>query len=420
MKYSLHIGGLEDSSTPAWRTALTPGVWSANLLSNTYTAIIERNQAAGDFGAYYKQPGSSTTPTVASTNPWAYSSGVYLPSRHKYLFSGGGHNDWLGSEVGMIDFATMALTWARTDESAKLAYNSEDPTVPFQSTDDMLWRAWRNPSGRFAPIASHMYGGMVHLPTLDKIHTFGAAAYNGGNGNPGGATFIDPATGHWDESGAHAMTSAVNCQSLVIPTVQVVNSSLVPTGATITDAVLRVQVGNSPEYRLIDPVNKTHTPHTAYYAYAHQSTCAGCIVPDHLHSGHKAFVTDHGTTTFFYAGYADLVRNDGVAVANGQAYSYGNTKPAALGNGAACTWIYMGDHNPGSTKIAVWKDGVGLYALDAVTWEWSSLLVAAPVAASSDQCSWRRFFYMPDYQCFGHFSNYGAEFRAITIPTGLN
>lgn len=411
-----HLNSPSASSWPVWRQGLTPGVWSANLATNAYVSIIERNQTQGDFGTYYQQPGSSTVPTVASTNPWAYCSGVYVSPHKKYVFTGGGHNDWLGSEVGAFNMET--LTWARTDESAKLAYNSADPSVPFQTTDE-VWKAWRNPSGRFAPMSSHTYGGLAYLPSLDKIHVFGSAVYNGGNGNPGGATFIDATTGHWDESGAHTMNSAVNGMSVTVPLVRVVNSSLVPTGATITDAVLRVQVGNAPEYWMIDPVGKVRYAHTRYYAYAHRSSCAGCLVPDHLHPGRLAYVTDHGSGTFFYAGYADYVRTDGGTVGDGQAITYGNTKPAAIGDGSACTWIYMGDHIPGSTKIAVYKDGVGLYALDSVTWQWSGLLVAAPAAAISDQCVWRRFFYAPEYECFGFFANYGAAFHALTVPDQL-
>ena len=418
MHYSLFIGGLESAlvgNWPAWRTGLTNNVWSTNLATNTYVSTIERNQSQGDFGTYYQQPGSSTVPGVDSTNPWAYSSGVYVPTHREYAFTGGGHNDWLGSEVGEFNLDT--LTWVRTDESAKLAYNSADPSVPFQTDDNMLWRAWRNPSGRFAPIASHTYGGLTYLPSLDKIHVFGSAAYRGGIGNPGGATFIDATTGHWDETGAMAMESAVNCQSHTIPVVHVVNSSMVPTGATITDGIFRVQIGNAAQYWMIDPVGKTKVPHTQYWGTTHISTCAGCIVPDHLHPGRLAFVTDQGNSTFFYAGYADYVRNDGGYMGNGESFSYGNTKPAAIGTGHASTWIYMGDHIPGSTKIAVYKDGVGLYALDTVTWEWSALLVAAPVAASTDACLWNRFFYASDLECFGLFSSYGAEFRAITVPS---
>ena len=395
---------------------MSKNTWTANLAVNIYKAIIERNGTDADFGTYYQQPGSSTVPAVSSINPWAYSSGLYIPQHRKYLFTGGGHDDWLGSEVGVFDMTT--LTWTRTDESAKLAYNAADPSVPFQTTDE-VWKAWRNPSGRFAPMASHMYGGMTYLPSLDKVHVCGSAAYRGGNGNPGGATFIDVTTGHWDETGAMAMDSAVNCLSLTVPVVHVVNSSLVPTGATITDGIFRVQVGNNAQYWMIDPVGKTKVPHTNYYSVSHSGSCAGCLVPDHLNPGRLAFVTDRDASTFFYAGRADYVRNDGGYVGNGLAFSYGNTKPAAIGSGVACTWIYMGDYFPGSTKIAVYKDGVGLYALDAVTWEWSALLVAAPVAAIGDQCVWRRFFYAHEYECFGFFASYGAAFHALTVPNEL-
>lgn len=397
---------------PEWRRNLTPGVWSANLAANNYVdAVIERKKTDADFGTYYAAPGHPAV-TVSSQNPWAYSSGCYVPGRKKYVFTGGGHDDWLGSEVGVFDLLT--LTWARTDESAKLA-QVQDPSVPFQSDDSLGWRAWRNPSGRFAPISTHTYGGMVYLPSLDAVHVIGGASYRSGMGGAGGAMLIDAATGQWDESGAHAgVPAAVNCASVRIPTVYVVDSTLTPTGQTITDAVFRSTYMSTPSSRLIDPAAKAYYTHTGYWSVAHRGTSHGCVVPDPVYPGRLAYVADCSTTQLAVFHRVDIVKNNGTTVGSIEAINYGNTKPGAIGAGDGTRWIYMGDYIPGSTKIAVLKEGAGIYTLDTDGWIWSDLIITAPLDSIEDAV-WKRFEYLPDLGCFGIFT--GTQFYALALPS---
>lgn len=377
-------------------------------------SVIERRKSAGDFATYYAAPGQSSV-SVSSENPFSYGSGVYVPAKKKYYFTGGGHDDWLGSEIGA--FYLLTLAWARTDESAKIHYSVEDSSVPFQSSDSLGRKAWRNPSGRFAPISCHMYGGMAYLPSIDKIHVAGAAPYNSGMGGPGGTTFIDAATGQWDESGAYAGSeTTVNNMSSVIPSVQVVNASLTPTGQVLTDCVFYAAYGMAPSSAMIDPINKTKYAHSNYYGAGQVGTSAGCVVPDPLNAGRKAYIAESTSTTCAVFPRVDQVRSDGVALGNIESLTYANASP--LGAGGNSRLIYMGDYIPGNTKIAAFKSGLGLYVLDTATWLWSGPVAGSPTAAYGDGV-WKRFEYFPDLQMFGLFGAQGDAFYALPIPDAL-
>ena len=413
--FKLNVVAAPADELSAALLSLPADTWSGNLAKNTYFSIVERNKDDTDFGTYYAAEGQASV-WVAASNPWAYSSGCYVPESKAYVFTGGGHDDWLGSEVGIFDCPT--LTWSRTDESAKLiGGSSDDSSAPFNSTDNMGYRTRRNPSGRFAPISSHMYGGMVHLPSLGKIHVHGGAAYRGGNGGPGGATFIDAVTGHWDESGAStASAGGTDCMAVRVPTVTVVDSTLAPTGETLPDCVLRVSGFSSSEGYLVDPVNKTSQKVAGFWSAAGQRTCGGCVAPDPVHAGRLAYVLDRDATTLAVLHRIDLLRNDGNANGNIESLAYGNTKPAALAAGEQSRWIYMGDFVPGCTKIAVYKGGVGLYALDTTDWTWSDLLVAAPSGVTHADGVWKRFEFFSDYDCFGLWSATGDALHVLKRP----
>lgn len=72
----------------------------------------------------------------------------------------------------------------------------------------------------------------------------------------------------------------------------------------------------------------------------------------------------------------------------------------------------------GNTKIAVFKPGVGLYALSTTDWTWSQLIVGSPVTAYGDGI-WKRIEYMPELQCFGLFGKQGEAFYALPLPDQL-
>lgn len=385
--------------------------WSDNVAQNRYIDIVERRKTDADFGTYYAAEGQSSV-TVSSENPWAYSSPVYVPGRRVYYFTGGGHDDWLASEVGRFDLRT--LTWTRTDESAKLKLNDNDPTAPLNPSDSAGWKAWRNAAGRYAPLSTHMYGGMVYLPGLDKVHVQGAATYRSGMGGPGGYMFIDAETGQWDESGAHAAGGGgVNCMSVLVPLVYVVDGSLNPTGETRTDCVFRVSYAATPGSRIVDPVAKISQPSVGYFSAAHNADSAGCIVPDPINAGRLAYVADRDDATFAVFPRVDLMRADGAAHSTIQSRAYGNSKPD--GFSASSRWIFMGDYIEGCTKIAAFSSSGGLYALDTVDWTWSEQIAGTPVSTFGDGM-WRRFEYLPDYDCFGLFDARGANFYVLKRP----
>lgn len=391
---------------------LPVGQWSQNIAGNTYFSIVERTKSDPDFETYYAAPGQSSV-TVTSQRPWSYSSGVYAHGRREYWFTGGGHDDWLGSEVGRFDCRT--LLWERTDESAKLHFSEQDPTVPFQSTSNFF--AWRNPSGRFAPIASHMYGGMTYLPSIKKLFVAGAAPYRGGTGSVGGGTFIDAETGHWDESGAVVGSMlSTDVDSVRVPLVHVVDSSLNPTGEVLTDCVFR---RTSQATLLVDPVNKTRQQTVRYWGAAFSRKSYGTVVPDPVYPGRLAYVNDRTATTFACAHRIDIKRNDGSHHNDIEAIAYGNTKPAGVpSDGSGTRWIYMGDFIPGCTQIAVFVEGVGLFSLDTNGWIWSGPHAGPPSGSHvHDAGIMKRIEFFSDYDCFGAFDINGDALYVLKRPS---
>lgn len=402
--------------TPAWRQALTGG-WSANLATNVYSTVLERTFSNSDFAAYYAAPGQDPAEVVvASNNAWAYSSGVYVGGDiQAYFMTGGGHNDWLGSEIGK--FSLRTLTWVRTDDSAKLKLGENDPTAPLEPTEQFGWKAWRNDHGRYAPLSSHTYGGLTYLPSMRKIHVLSGAPYRSGVGNSGGTMGIDVDTGWWDESIANPNMNVgrAECVSHTLPSAIVVNSSLVPTGEVWEEPVLHVWAAGYHNTALVNPATKQRLRPVSYVGVAWQGKCHGCVIPDPDFEGRLAYVADRGTTTFAILNRVDVVRADGAAHSSAQSKSFGNTKPSPIGNGALTRWIYMGDYLPGNRKIAVYHPSAGLYALDTDGWIWSELIVPAPTASSAEV--WKRFEYLPEFECFGLWGS--TSFRALPLPIEL-
>jgi hypothetical protein len=390
--------------------SLPSDTWSPNLAKNTYKSILQTGIA--DFLA----PGQ-TSLAASSDNAWAYSSGCYAHTYKAYFFTGGGHADWRGSEVGRFDCPT--LSWMRTDDSARLGQNIEDPTVRYQSSDQAGWRAWRNPAGRFAPISTHMYGGMVYLPTRKKIFVQGTATYNSGMGNPGCATWIDPETGYWDEAGASPQAGFfVQGMSVLVPLVHVTDAKFAPTGETLVDCVFR---SAGLDGYLSDTHGKTAQKTIVFYGAAGNKNSHGCVVADPIHPGRLAYVQDSSQTKFAVSPRIDFKRNTGERTNIIYASEYGNAKPAGVGNGTFQRWIYMGEFLPGCTKIAVFVVGSGVYALDTKGWTWSGPHAPMPPKSDpgfnyGDDGLFKRVEYFSDYDCFGLFDQFGAQFLAMKRP----
>jgi hypothetical protein len=399
---------------------LAADTWSGNIATNQQSSCNEVALGAAGFGSYYAAPGE---PDVSCTTniPFGYSSGDYAPSAKKYFFTGGGHNNWVGSEVSAFDMAT--LTWARKDESAKVAqFPAGD--VPFESAvTTEIWYAHRNPSGRFAPIASHMYAGMAYMPHNEKFYVEGGAPYKSGVGSVGGSTWIDVSTGHWDETGAFAASlggGKVNCVSLYIATCKMVGdySTFTPTGVTF-HGVLRFT-----EYRdlwLVNVDSLTNAASFPVFSAFGKNGCVGTLITDPADNRFLAYIGDSDTSGKYYICHRVNAYRGTSGTSSSPVYGdYGNSTPAGVGAGR---WIYMGDYIPGCTKIAVFDAPAGLYGLDIANIgstgpTWSSQLASAPIAdfGSGESC-WKRFFYMPTYDAFGCFDHNGANFYVLKRPS---
>jgi len=110
---------------------LAPGEWSPNLITaaggtNFMSMPGFVGVSSPNYNSYYGHAGF--TPRGVNGIPWAYGSGVFLPDRNKYLYTGGGHGDWLGSQIGSFDFPS--LSWTQTDDSAQIDIIA-DPGAPF-------------------------------------------------------------------------------------------------------------------------------------------------------------------------------------------------------------------------------------------------------------------------------------------------
>lgn len=405
------------SSSDALQTilnSLAADTWSDNVALNVQTSCKERKKSDPDFGTYYSYDGVTTIATPAAEIPFAYSSGVYVPGSKLYMFTGGGHNDWCGSEVSKFDMPT--LTWSRTDESAKVAVSVEDPTVPFQSGDSSGQRAHRNPSGRFAPISSHMYGGMAYMSHNEKIYVQGAAPYQSGAGSVGGSTWIDVATGHWDEDGAYAGAPAdgVDSTSQYITSCVVMTSiNGTPTGAT-HPGIFRTW--ENRQGRLINPDDKTHVGGVGYFGPLGERSCHGTIIPDQDHSGFLAYVAHASAGAACVMHRCNLATSTSTNNSNTAYYNYAVAASSGVGSG---TWIYMGAYVSGCEKIAVWHPSNGMHCLDISTsaWSWSSVMVGpAAVSSYNSEPVNKRFFYMPDYDAFGVWAGHGQGLYVLKRP----
>lgn len=114
----------------------SPGEWTPNLITAVGgTSYLDMPGFIGpsnpDYFSYYAH--GSTLPGGLNNLPWAYSSGVFLPDKNKYAYTGGGHADWLGSQIGSFDFPS--LSWTQTDDSSQVDIVA-DLGAPFQPTDN--------------------------------------------------------------------------------------------------------------------------------------------------------------------------------------------------------------------------------------------------------------------------------------------
>jgi hypothetical protein len=399
--------------------SLAADTWSENVATNTQRSVLERQRSDGDYASYYAASGQGAIDAPTSDYPFVYSSGDYAPELKVYGFTGGGHFNCACSEVSYFDMTT--LTWSRKDESAKLA-EFEAGDVPFESATNPggayeSWYAHRNPSGRFAPISTHMYGGMAWMPHNSKFYVEGGAPYPTGVGSPGGSTWIDGATGHWDEDGAWAnapVGGKTNFFRLYVPECKVVNNytDFDPTGDTFHGIF---SVWENREGTLGNVDDKSTASSIRYFSALGAAHSHGTLIPDPLDDRFLAYVA-HGDAQSRAAIMHRINAYRGTTghSSDTAAQNYASSAPTNVGSGR---WIYMGDHVPGCTKIACFNIATGLYALDISDWSWSSQIIASPIETTGEGI-WKRFFYMPaPYDCFGLWDELGSALYVLKRPS---
>jgi hypothetical protein len=120
----------------------------------------------------------------------AWSGGIADTKRNRLWFWGGGHTDYAGNELYYFDLTTLKVVRA------------DDPAQPTQCNETM-------PDG--SANARHTYGGLVYIPTADRMFLFGGGSYCSsgnsssdtwtldlskvGSGSPNGWQRMDPTNG---------------------------------------------------------------------------------------------------------------------------------------------------------------------------------------------------------------------------------
>ncbi len=172
-------------------TAAPEGSWikvNANRFSDVWVPIEQRARVND---APMGEPRKIIT---------AWGSMAWDDNRHQLIIWGGGHADYAGNEVYRLSAAT--LRWER----ASL------PSAVVASFGDARFFTVDGPSN--APMSSHTYDNQEFLPFIDRLITFGGAAYN--TGGPflleDGSTRTGPYL--WDPSraGADAVGGAPGSQ----------------------------------------------------------------------------------------------------------------------------------------------------------------------------------------------------------------
>lgn len=388
--------------------SMDEGEWSSNIRGAGIRATVLHPSDPG-FAAFFGHDGDFTG-TVSGDNQEAFSGGVYIPSLRKYWRTGGGHGDWLGNETHFLDMRTLNFTIC--SQPCTLDPSEEDPGAPFQTTG-AAYRVWPNFNNERGPASTHTYGMVEYLDGLDKIYVHGYAAFDL-TGNPGGSWLADTATGKWsqdlpDDAWSGAPYVAGDSQAHWFSDIQ--RLFIVGSG-----------VGAIVGY-LLDPVGKTS--HSEVHRLSAQPNLdnIGAVIDDPLNVGYRALAlpaADSPTTQFCILPAIDsspfLGSGDGTMYYE----DYGNTRPAEISS-TRQTWVNMAQFFPGSTKIAVWTNTVGIYILDMADWTWSAQIVAPPAGLStgSGTAPYKKFFYMPaPYNCFGLINGADCNFYVYKPEAG--
>jgi Right handed beta helix region len=117
----------------------------------------------------------------------AWSGAAFDAKRNVLIITGGGHSDYGGNEV--YEFNLGSARWARTTDPSKVAPGTKPGQFVVVDSE--------------APVASHTYDGLVHLPETNQMFKFGGSFYGNGSPYDRHAYSFDLATKRW-KRGAEA------------------------------------------------------------------------------------------------------------------------------------------------------------------------------------------------------------------------
>ncbi|GAA0596734.1 hypothetical protein [Caenispirillum bisanense] len=371
---------------------LPPGEWR-RIDRNRHRDVVRPQD--GGFDPYYWFPGKTDNP-VASTNgiPFAFSSGVLLPDRNLYVFTGGGHGDWLGSEVAVFDYRSQR--WHRTEDSARYVVGNTgvgedqepdllDPTAPVAARPHgkRYHYPWPNIWGRHAPLSTHTYAGLSYAPDRGRVYVFGSAGYPGGSAKPGGIWVIDTRDFRWlgAETIAHD-GNGFDCYS-----------------EYLGDGRLLCYTGQNGQAFIVDVAKGTSAMAAGGKGLrATYGSPSAAVIADPGAAEGRAFLT-----------WASGKSRQLVVARRVDAGGMGAFEPVdggvplPEGVDTAASWLALGDHFAGSRTLAVYQPNKGLYALDTATWRWRGPFdqpQTGPEKLPLNKRVWKGFGYLPDYDCF--------------------
>ncbi len=111
----------------------------------------------------------------------AWSGAAFDAQRNVLIITGGGHSDYGGNEV--YEFNLGAARWERTTDPSKVIRGAKPGEYAVVDSE--------------APVASHTYDGLVHLPDTNQMFKFGGSFYGNGSPYDRHAYLFDLATKQW-------------------------------------------------------------------------------------------------------------------------------------------------------------------------------------------------------------------------------
>jgi hypothetical protein len=377
------------------------------------------------------------------TANFSYSAGRYIHDRKHFVFTGGGHQDYGGSEI--LVWSPRSGRWTRVEDSARYAlwdqamidtvdwsvvpYGSPEyapslapyqfgpsPDDPFRNDKPTHLRVQRhhvnreNIRGRLGPPSLHTYGSMEWIPNRRMLWSRGGAWWPSGgtkfhvlwaiDGDDGRYWWDHARSRHWqDPDGSPAYRSRFDEWNLWSP------------GA---DRMICLERGSGTIW-FIDPDTGTRT--VAFEGPVHPM-CSGVLVPDPISPGGRALLIaadnpyDKSFPKFALISGMDNPRPHSAYRRRLTVIDGGPVDAGAFNVGGAALWL--GEHAPALAHLAVMAKittdapGLTLAMVDMrdanpARWVWTDLTTKLPPLEGVETTvgmMTRNFWYDADYDAF--------------------